>query len=55
MDYKWWKSKTVWGAVLLAAGRIVVDRSPASWAENIGLVVGALGARSAIAKNGEGK
>ncbi len=53
--YSWWKSKTVWGSILFAAGRVIVDRSPASWLTNVGAVVAAIGARGAIAKNGEGK
>ena len=46
------KSKTIWGVLLFAASRIVVDRSPASWAENIALVVTTIGARNALHQAG---
>lgn len=49
------KSKTFWGAVLVAAAKIYTDHSPASIAEAIGGVITVIGARQAIAKNGAGK
>lgn len=54
-NYAWYKSKTVWGTLLLAAARVVADRSPQSWAENIGLAMAVVGGRDAVAKNGNGQ
>lgn len=49
------KSKTFWGAVVIAAARVVSDHSPQSIAEAVGIVMAAYGARDAIAKNGTGQ
>lgn len=49
------KSKTFWGAVLIAAMRVASNPTWPTVGEAIGIVVAAAGARGAIAKNGEGK
>jgi hypothetical protein len=49
------KSKTFWGAVLMAAAKVYSDPTPVSIAEALGGVIAAAGARQAIAKNGAGK
>lgn len=54
-----WKhlfSKTVLGAAAAAAFHVASDyKNPVTWGESVGIVIGAWGARDAIAKNGEGK
>jgi hypothetical protein len=49
------RSKTFWGAVLMAGAKVFGDHSPTSIAEAVGGVISVAGARQAIAKNGEGK
>jgi hypothetical protein len=48
------KSKTFWGAVLMAAAKIYTDPTPAGISEAIGGVIAVIGARQAISKNGSG-
>ena len=48
------KSKTFWGAVIMAAAKIYSDPSPVSITEAVGGVVAVIGARQAISKNGNG-
>ena len=47
------RSKTIWGVALFAASRIVVDRSPMSWMENVSMLWAAIGARDAAHKIGK--
>lgn len=62
MKKAWWKSSTMWGAIMLAAAhvamKVATDPSPASIGtaigEAVGIVIAAKGAREAIAKNGSG-
>jgi len=44
------KSKTFWGAVLMAAAKIYSDPTPISIVESLGGVIAAAGVRHAIAK-----
>lgn len=54
--YTWWKSKTILGAVLAAVALVYPDpKNIDNWIKAIGLILAAVGARGAIAKNGEGK
>lgn len=54
--YAWYRSKTFWGGVLAAAAHVISDpKNPLTWAEGVGVVVAAKGARDAIAKNGAGQ
>ncbi len=55
MGWSIFKTKTFWGAVVLAAGQLLADHSPSGIVQAIGTIVAAAGVRSAIAKNGEGK
>jgi hypothetical protein len=49
-------SRTVIGAALFAAAHILSDpRNPTNWVEGAGMIISAYGARSAIAKNGNGQ
>jgi hypothetical protein len=62
MNKSWWKSKTVWGALLLAVSTIipviVADQGIATTVqkilEGIGSFLGITGIRTAIAVNGNG-
>lgn len=55
MNFSIFRSKTFWGAVVIAAAKVIQDHSPASIVEAIGIVTAAAGARQAIAKNGNGQ
>lgn len=58
MNKPFWQTRTFWGAVILAAGRIVfspADQRPAAITEGIGVILGAVGLRGAVAKNGNGQ
>lgn len=53
---KWIKTKTVLGAIVVAAAHVIPNpKDTTAWVEAIGIVLAAFGARDAIAKNGEGK
>lgn len=58
MTKAWWKSRTFWGALIYSAVRVgtagASDRAPAIL-EAVGIVLGAVGLRGAIAKNGAGQ
>lgn len=55
MRKNFWFSKTVIGAILLGASRVVSDpKNPQAWMEGAGIVWTAYGARAAIAKNAVG-
>lgn len=53
--YAWWKSKTVWGAIIVAAGTVITHPDPTTIAQAIGAVIAVVGARDAVAKNGIGQ
>ena len=56
MRKSFWFSKTVIGAVLLGASRVVAaPKDPQAWIEGVGIVWTAYGARAAIAKNAVGE
>jgi len=50
MGWNLLKSKTVWGALIVAGGRLLADHSPTSIVEAVGGVLTVAGARDAIAK-----
>ena len=54
-----WKTKTFWGAVVAAVGHFVLAPTPQARAqagiEGAGIVLGAVGLRSAVSKNGVGE
>lgn len=51
-----WFSSTIWGAVLAAAAHVAsAPRDVTRWFQAAGIVTAAVGAREAIAKNGQGK
>ena len=50
MGWNLLKSKTVWGALIMAGGRLLSDHSPTSIVEAVGGVLTIAGARDAIAK-----
>ncbi len=53
---KWVTSKTVLGAITAGTAHVVANpKDPMAWVTSAGVVLGAFGARDAIAKNGEGK
>lgn len=52
---KYIKSWTIWGAVGAALAQLAADHSPTGIVTAIGIVITAIGARRAIAKNGQGK
>jgi hypothetical protein len=53
--YSLWKSRTFWGAVLIAIARVLNDPTPLTAVEALGIIVAAAGARGAVAKNGAGR
>lgn len=56
MRKQWWFSKTVIGAALLGASRVVATpKDPQAWMEAVGIVWTAYGARAAISKNAVGQ
>jgi len=55
MRKSFWLSKTVVGAALLGASRVITNPKDAqAWVEAVGIVWTAYGARAAIAKNAVG-
>lgn len=58
MKKPWWQSTTILGAILAAAANVAGanpgDRVKAVF-ESAGVIVAAVGARQAIAKNGQGE
>jgi len=54
MNHNPLKSKAFWGAVVVAAAKIIADPSPTNIAESIGGILSVIGIRDAIAKNGTG-
>lgn len=59
MNKSFWRTRTFWGALITAGARVVLAPTNAdkagAVAEGVGIVLGAVGVRSAIAKNGTGK
>ena len=52
---KWWKSKTLIGAILGAASLVVPNpKSVEVWSQAAAIIISAVGVRQAIAKNGQG-
>jgi hypothetical protein len=50
MGWSIFKSKTFWGAVVVAGGKILGDHSVTSVVEAVGTVITIAGARDAVAK-----